>query len=1217
MFSRHFVFALSLGLLGLSSGAQSAPELIAPLPADVVDKLLREPHSQLVDGLAAELAQRLDEAEDIVTRWEKELATGQRDGATVDRAAQMQGQAGMINALKESALGRLGQEKNRVMKAAASKKSGQALGHAHSLRADRVAKAFDSLDVVMKAVLAAQPAERAQALAKARTVLRQLRGNQRDRELAPSGTPWPTHRLGEKVGPSPHQKSDSLPRYLSEQQSRYQNSVASTGTIMLAAAPATPGEAGQCYTGGAVDSADLAATPDAQTGDAEIQALAEKLAYSPAKILAWVHDNIKYEPYWGSLKGAKGALVSGAGNATDQSSLMIALLRASNIPARYVTGNIQIRDSVSTQPGGRALRWLGAKTYIAAASILGRIPGATYLSNGVGIEHVWVQACVPYTHYRGAALSNAGHRWIPLDAAFKDKAYRQDIDVNVSFNYTFNSGDYLAARTDELPHERYARQVESALLPLDKDTSDLSPEGAVKTMKLDILPTSLPYEVVNFVNLTGASSAEPSALPASHRYVFDVTVKNSAGTVLLSRNVTYPDASLKRLTLSFAPSDAASQTWWNSWNGSFATLPAGSGGVNVRPVIKLEGSEVAGAAAGTSLLTGGNLTLILKLRLTDNNYGTNCPADSGSGKDPDTTCANKTVYTNIKPGAYHALQAYAFQGSDRYIKERSAQLIAAVRSNAAPTPANPAAYEATLGEFLHLSLVKYLRYGQDATKQIGEAMNISGRRGNDIGLTTVDLKTEYLLDQPYAIKTGGLLIDVGGGLTLMTKLDTTATDGATQRNEIWPAFKLALYTGSAFEHYIWQEMARTDAVSTVRGLQFAKETGDTIVTLNASNIGSWSSLMDVSMNPYQAQIAAYVSQGATITVPRRSLAYLAEGSSQTWNGAVYMAENQGAGSFGAIISGNFGGGWGAPIYTPLSTNYYFDTYTPALLTAPTTSFFSYTNSTTSALGYNPYQTTAGDPVNMVTGNFYHVERDLSIPGRGGLPLVFERSYNSRKPANGTLGWGWTHSFNHSLRFYGVESSQAKVSWIDGTGGEKFFAASAADTNNLNGKIKPNAVALLNSPGIFVTFKREVSGEYTIREKNGLTYTFESIDSGKTDAGLKAKLLSIKDRNNNTLALAYNGDATLKDITDGPGRKLAFTYASGRITRLDFSKVGGAVVRSHEYTYDDAGNLASHKSPATLIDPVKSPAVQYQYYAAADGANLDHAMKQSCCRAATA
>lgn len=211
-----------------------------------------------------------------------------------------------------------------------------------------------------------------------------------------------------------------------------------------------------------------------------------------------MHDNIRYEPYWGSLKGARGALVAGSGNATDQASLLIALLRAANIPARYVTGIIQVNDPEPAEPGGRALRWLGAKTYQAAVRMLfnGGIPAGTVSDAssqhvGIALEHVWVEACVPYGHYRGAAVSNAGHRWVPLDAAFKDRASRQDVDVDVSFDYGFDAGDYLAARSDELPHEHYTRQVEAAL-PAGKDLTDLAPSATSTRSNSTSCPPACP-----------------------------------------------------------------------------------------------------------------------------------------------------------------------------------------------------------------------------------------------------------------------------------------------------------------------------------------------------------------------------------------------------------------------------------------------------------------------------------------------------------------------------------------------------------------------------------------------------------------------------------------------------------------------------------------------------------------------------------------------------
>src|SRR5215470_19594436 len=97
-----------------------------------------------------------------------------------------------------------------------------------------------------------------------------------------------------------------------------------------------------------------------------------------------LYEQIKFEPYWGAMKGAVGTLWTKAGGPTDQASLTIALLRASNIPSRYVRGTIYSQDD-------RIRRWLGVKTDVAAMWTLGMgiYPTRQALDPiGVGMSHV-------------------------------------------------------------------------------------------------------------------------------------------------------------------------------------------------------------------------------------------------------------------------------------------------------------------------------------------------------------------------------------------------------------------------------------------------------------------------------------------------------------------------------------------------------------------------------------------------------------------------------------------------------------------------------------------------------------------------------------------------------------------------------------------------------------------------------------------------------------
>ncbi len=84
----------------------------------------------------------------------------------------------------------------------------------------------------------------------------------------------------------------------------------------------------------------LASTPDANTTDPFIQEEAAKLSYDPQQIFNFLHTQITYNSYSGSVRGARGTLWSDAGNSLDVASLGVALMRASGIPAQYVSGTL-------------------------------------------------------------------------------------------------------------------------------------------------------------------------------------------------------------------------------------------------------------------------------------------------------------------------------------------------------------------------------------------------------------------------------------------------------------------------------------------------------------------------------------------------------------------------------------------------------------------------------------------------------------------------------------------------------------------------------------------------------------------------------------------------------------------------------------------------------------------------------------------------------------
>ncbi|MBI3772986.1 MAG: type IV secretion protein Rhs [Gammaproteobacteria bacterium] len=1179
----------------------------APIPQEVIDKVVARPLESGGNLLPLRVEQKLDATLEQLDRLERSRISA---NLTQADAASLSVNSRDFEALRLEARSQLTAARSRLLKSGLTSqvKKLDAMAVMVEDRFERVAQALGSLHN------AKDDAGRKNAKEQLKGVLRKLH-----KPEDPTAFQHPITTFGYDVPlkSKPQQPATDLPGYLALGSPRGVQ-LAFNGDLLLLAGtpPVTPPEATQCsYTAADLDKSataqfEVRATP-------EITALADSLDYSPVKIYKWVYDNIAYEPYYGSLKGAQGALLSRAGNDTDQASLLIALLRVSNIPARYVKGQVWAMDATSAGANAKIAKWLGAKSYDAAANMLsqGRNPSVGFITNassqkiGVSFVHVWVEACVPYAHYRGARVDTSGNRWIPLDPAFKEKTYQAGIATNVSFDYN----SYLANRKngpDSLPHEAYAQQVETSIKSSNANATleDVPYSGRTNPMRIDVMPASLPFSVNQFLAWAGSTSAETSSLPDSHRYKFSIKVSNSANTQLAATTLQLPEHILKRITLSPKGATAADQTALDSWRLDGSVSSAAPCTINTLPVVKSEGVDVVAGTAAVGLCTTNN-RLNLQMLLPELAAG-DCNSVPASA-----ACLNGVTYTNIGAANYHALQAYGFQASNQHLAARGEKLLAAVRNIANPNTN----LEETEGEYLNLVGLKYMRYFSDANKTVGRLDGGSGESGNHLGLISSQMKVAYLFDLPFAVNRSGFLVDVPGGRSRNVDL----TSGAL----VYKTFLLSGYSASAYESYIWQENSRMDAVSTVRGIQYARETGIEVLTLTTAN---WSVAGDTAcanttsqcykfthntnaaLNYSTAEVNAikanYIDDGRTVTIPRSLILY------NNWKGSVYVAEKNAlptSAQASFIIGGTYAGGYTTttPLifsYSPTLNTGYFNPSTVPSTANPLGLPLITIGGGGVGNGRTHYNSWAGDPVNMVTGNVYHTERDISIPGRGGLPIVFERSYNSRAATLDTtcapMGCGRTHSFNHYLKFYGVEGGMAKVSWVDGTGGEKFFSTTA----HTNGDITLGTT-LSNPPGIFATFKREASGVYTLREKNGLTYTFANV-AGTSTGGQRARMDKIVDANGNTLNLVYDASNQLtqvKDTVGASGRALTFTYTGGRITQItDFA----SPVRSYQYSYEADGDLASFKNPLAVSSPATQPPVNYAYYTTADGANLNHALK---------
>lgn len=186
-----------------------------------------------------------------------------------------------------------------------------------------------------------------------------------------------------------------------------------------------------------------------------------------------------------------------------------------------------------------------------------------------------------------------------------------------------------------------------------------------------------------------------------------------------------------------------------------------------------------------------------------------------------------------------------------------------------------------------------------------------------------------------------------------------------------------------------------------------------------------------------------------------------------------------------------------------------------------------------------------EPINLATGNYIFQKRDFIIVGKG-LPFVFQRTYNSSDSYSGSLGAGWTHSYNVFLieNFDGI----VKIKYEDGH--SVYFEPVGG------GNYQPKF------GGYFDVLNKNSDNTFALTRKNQVKYKFNSF--GKLDF--------IEDKNGNKITLEYSNHR-LDRIIDTAARIISFQYENDKICGK-ITAIVDPVGRKIEFLYDENDNLLS-------------------------------------------
>ncbi len=585
---------------------------------------------------------------------------------------------------------------------------------------------------------------------------------------------------------------------------------------------------------GASDPAYLAGTDEVNLSDAIIAKAAE-LNHDPIQIYNFVRNNTEWLPTWGAMQDSDLTLGSLRGNAFDISSLLIALYRASGIPARYVHGTIDV-------PVDKFMNWAGGFTdpnVAANFASAGGIPIVDVITGGkitkFRIEHIWVEAAIDFQPSRGAKNKDADS-WVAMDPSYKEYEYLPGLDVatisgvdaNQLVDNFLNSGiineaESYASGFDKTIIENGQAQI---LLDIENHVNTNLPNptvgevigGRKKIVKeLLVLPSGLSNKVKSI-------GAYYGYLPIQLQHQIKLGLDTGAfGEIIGGINYPWSKLNNEKVTLSFRPSTLDDEQALMSFLpaedlADLKQLPSQfpSYLVNVTPELKVNGVVVL---SGSSLRLGADVNFAYKIFMPNSNSNSNVirsPVVAGS-----------FLTFSIVGGGVSTNKLTLIQSKLELTRNR-------LLSND-PMQIDFVTVDDLLGDILHASSLAYFL-------QYIEISRIIEQKGQKVrfsllpsaGTYGYEPRVDYLFGFPRRIYSGGFAMDMD-----RIAISVGVEGGQdVRRNAV---IQMGILS-SALESGISDQMFSTkqkfaDAISAVKALQKAISLGQRIYHITAANQG--------------------------------------------------------------------------------------------------------------------------------------------------------------------------------------------------------------------------------------------------------------------------------------------------------------------------------------------------------------------------------------------